>query len=185
MPTVAPLRRTSRYWQEIFIYFWVFSFIGHYLELIWARAASALTDHPMFNQVVLTFIPLAAPYGIGVAAEVLIMVPLVRRFRLHPLVVVVSNVLLMGLVEYLSAATIVLFTGHNRFWDYNDIAFNLNGYTALQPALIFGVAVTLFLYFVYPACDRLIRRINDRWLTIIFWILLISYGADLLFYRYG
>ncbi len=181
---VVSLRRGVRFWQELFVYFWVFSLIGHYLELYWAFVASAITEQPMFHQIVLSFIPLAAPYGIGVAAEVLIMVPLVKRYRLRPLPVVLSNVFLMGLVEYLSAATIVLVTGHNRFWNYSAVPFNLNGYTALRPAIIFGIAVTLFLYFVYPACDRLIRRIGDRWLTVIFWVLLISYGADLLFYRY-
>jgi len=166
--------------QKIFIYFWVTSLLGHYLEVVWIYVMHQTTGSTLWKTTIPTVTPLAAPYGLGIVAVILLVVPLIRKYGLHPLGVFVLSTLITGTIEYLCALVLVLSTGHNRYWSYLDQPFNINGYVCLQSAVLFGAGATIFVYFVYPTLEKLVNGLQKKQRNAIFWLLFGSYSFDLL-----
>lgn len=180
--SVTPQWQTAKFWQKLFIYFWVFSIIGHYLEKCIVAAYHLICNIPSQPDIPITFLPLSPPYGIGVAAIILFVIPLVKRYKPSPLTIYTFNVVIASLVEYLCAIIIILFIGHNYFWSYASIPFNLQGQISLYSSLIFGIAANIFVYSAYPFCENQFRRLNSLQTNIIFFALLIAYSIDLAVY---
>lgn len=167
--------------QELFIYFWICSIIGHYLEVIWAFIKHIISGAPLWQPTVPTIMPLAPPYGLGAIAVVLIVWPIIKSHKVKPLSVLALNIFTTGAIEYFCAATIVLFAGTNQFWNYSSQPFNLNGYTCLEASVLFGISATIYLYFIYPPLKKTIDKIKKRHFSFIFWLLFVTYVADLIF----
>lgn len=163
--------------QEMFIYFWVFSLVGHYLELFW-KFFVFKTD---WRPIVPTITPLAPPYGLCVIAIIVFVKPFIKKHKFTPFEVFGLCTLVSGLVEYLCASVIVLIFGYNRFWDYSNDAFNINGFVCLRNVITFGVLTTFFIYCVYPYCDKVIKKLKKYQFKIIFWLTFLSYSLDLIF----
>lgn len=171
--------RTVRYWQELYIYFWVFALLGHYLELLGCFVYTLITGNPPWQPISVTVIPLSAPYGLGIVAIILFVVPLMRHYKLQPLSVFVLSIIAASIVEYASAMLVVIFEGQNKFWNYTNLPYNFDGQISLRTSVAFGILACLFVYGVYPFCEKLLARFKNHQINIIFWILLIAYLIDL------
>ncbi len=167
-----------RFWQELFLYYWFFSLLGHYLEIIWAWLVYFVTDNPLSLPVTSLILPLAAPYGLGTVLVILIVLPLIRKYHIHPVITFATNIIVTGAAEYFCALMLVVFVGYNRYWDYSNQILNINGYVCLGSSFLFGIAATIFIYFVYPSCEKILNRISTNLINIMFWLLLSSYIAD-------
>lgn len=165
--------------KKIFLYFWITSLLGHYLEVIWIYIMHVTVDATLWKTTIPTITPLAAPYGFGMVAVILLVIPLIKKYKLHPLGVFVLNALVTGVIEYLCAFVLVLATGRNRYWDYSNEFLNINGYVCLKSAILFGIGATLFVYFVYPTLDKAVNGLRKRQFDAVFWLLFGSYIIDL------
>lgn len=125
--------------------------------------------------------PVAEPYGIGVVVLILAVIPLMHAYKLKPIAVYFANVITTGAVEYVSALALVLVVGENRFWNYSDMEFNINGYTSLETAAVFAVLACLFVYYIYPFMENLFNKIGSKKLKILFWLALATYATDFAF----
>lgn len=171
--------RTAAFWQRIFLYFFITSVFGHFLEIIIANLVHIFTGIPLWTPIIITVIPMAPPYGIGAIFVILIVVPLIKKYDLSPIGAFVLSCFITGVTEYLSAVTIIMVTGRNAFWDYSSLPFNLNGYIYLEGVLFFGLVATSFVYFAYPWLEKMFNKLKKRRLNTLFWVLFISYVADL------
>jgi len=165
--------------QEIYIYFWISSIIGHYLEVVWAYAKH-LMGGPLWQPTMDTIMPLAVPYGLGAIAVVMLTWPLMKTRKLRAPSVFALNVFTTGAIEYFCAILIVIFNGTNSYWNYSSQPFNLSGYTSLETSVLFGIAATVYLYYIYPFFKKLIDKLKKKHFNYIFWILFITYIADLI-----
>lgn len=163
-------------WQELFIYFWVFSGIGHYAEILAGYLSLTGSWHPKMP----TITPIAPPYGFGVLAAIVFVVPIKEKYNLNPAWTFVLGTVVMMLVEMLCGAVIILMFGYNPFWDYSAAPLNICGLTCVGNGLMFGVLAMLFVYVLYPLFERLLQIIGPKRIKVIFWILAISYGLDML-----
>lgn len=170
-------RQVLDFYQEIFIYFWVFSVFGHYLELIWKNFIFKTDWRPIMP----TLTPLAPPYGLCAVAIILFVKPLIKKYNQHPFITFGLCTLVSGMVEYFCAAVITLIFGYNRFWDYSNEPFNINGFVCLRNLITFGVLTTAFIYYVYPYFDKLIKKLPWYQFKIIFWLMFLTYALDLFF----
>jgi len=93
--------------KNCFLVFWIFSFLGHYLEIIWVWVNHFVFVYPMWIPDTPTVIPLAPPYGIGVVAVILFSLPLAERYKLNPMAIFILNFIITGIVEYLCASFLV------------------------------------------------------------------------------
>lgn len=167
--------------QKLYILFWVASFIGHYLEVIWARSIHILLGLSAWHPSAPTIMPLAPPYGFGAVAVVLFIWPLMKKYKLNIVGSFVLSSLVTGLVEYLCGLILILVEGRNIYWDYADRFLNINGQVCLQSSLTFGVVALGFLYFVYSHYENFFHQLSRKRLDQIFWVFFVSYMIDLLF----
>lgn len=91
-------------------------------------------------------------------------------------------------VTALFAATVELFTAflfselwNAPLWDYSADPWNLFGYVALLPTLLWGALITLFMRFVFTPLLARIQRIERKRLVTIDAVLLCLIGADFAF----
>ena len=171
---VFPL--SKRRFREIFIYFWTCSLVGHYGEILAGYIGLTGSWRPK----TLTFVPLSPPYGFGALALILFVIPLKKKYKLNPDAVFLLGMVSTMLVELVCGLVIVCALGSNPFWNYSQLPGNILGQTTLHNGVIFGIAALIFVYGVYPFCEKLLAILNDKKVRWIFWALAISYGVDLL-----
>lgn len=175
--SVAPFRQ----FQELALYFFGAGLAGHYLELLWVLVRFGVPDlHYIYGALALVPLPISEPFGFGAMALVLLLIPWVEKHRPNPLVTYVVSVILMSAIEYICAAALAFAYGHNWFWDYSRMPFNFRGYICLETSLTFGLVALFFVYVAYPFFQQRIRKLDALKMRMLFWGLLLLYGANLL-----
>ncbi|MBR3256781.1 putative ABC transporter permease [Candidatus Saccharibacteria bacterium] len=127
------------------IYFFVYSFIGYIIEIIYCSIAEKRIVSRGF-----LFGPILPVYGFGMVA-VLLATKTVR-----------DDLVLTFLVSMLVCSTIEYFTSwlmetlfQVKWWDYSeDTKFNLNGRICLHNSLLFGIAGCLIVKQIQPIVDK-------------------------------
>ena len=106
------------------------------------------------------------------------------RFRKHPILVLIINCLVTGLLEY--ATGFVLFEFFNtRLWDYNTEIWNfgnINGYICLRSILFFGISSLFLVYLVTPIILKIVNKIDEKKFQIISYIITGIFILDIITY---
>ncbi len=144
-------------------YFWIYSFLGWLVELVFA-AATRSEDR---RRRCLLFLPLCPVYGLGMLA-VLVLPPM------GGLELVVSGGLAATAVEYAYHWAGEQFLSV-RFWDYRQVPGNLRGRVCLPFTLAWGLLVWAAVRFVQPGAEALAAGV-PAWLT---YVCLLVFTADL------
>lgn len=121
-----------------------------------------------------TFGPIIPIYFFGGIAIVLF----TYRLKKHPLVVLIVNSIVTGILEY---GTGLFFDKvlNTRLWDYNEEIWNwgnVNGYICFRSIALFGICSLLFIYLIVPLLLKLRDKIGDKKTNIIAYV-----GTGLLF----
>ncbi len=198
--------KTFVFWRNLFLYYYFFAILGHFLELAWAGIGALLFNMPPFQPVMVGYSPLAQPYGLGVLALILGGIPLlnyIERRLTKPKAVVMKRVkkkhestaaqvwlmliafltscVLLAAVEAVCGYVLLAAFGDNPFWDYSGRPLAiLHGTVWVPNMLFFGVLGTVVMVFVLPRVNRLLARIPGRVLNIVFWVLASTYAVDLI-----
>ena len=88
----------------------------------------------------------------------------------------VSNIIILSILEFLSGE-LILAIGKIRYWNYENLTWNIDGFICLEVSLFWGLASLFIEYFLYPRIKNFLKKI-PKYLTIIFVIL---YVLDLLY----
>lgn len=177
--TVHPTR--FRLFQELALYFFGAGLVGHYLELLWIFIRFGPPDEQHVRGALsLIPLPISEPFGFGAMALVIFLIPWVEKHKPSPVMTYVLSVILMAGVEYICAAVLTLVFGYNWFWNYAQMPFNLQGFICLETSLSFGLMATFFVYVAYPFFQPRIRSLDATKMRMLFWGLLLLYGANLL-----
>ena len=147
-------------------YFYLYSFLGFLLELIYARAVGA----KKLDRKCHFFLPLCPVYGLGATAIALLPAALAR----NPLLLFFASAVLASGAEYLSA----LFyekVWHVSFWDYRSMPANLQGRVCLPFSLIWGVLGLGLRYGVQPSVAQLVARFPDSLLLPVTLLFLVDF----------
>ena len=156
--------------KEILVYgfmiFFLCSFIGYFMEVGWVF----LGTKRLVNRGFLCG-PVIPIYGFG---ALLILFCLFRYYN-DPIVVFVFGVIITSLLEYfISFLLEKLF--HNKWWDYSNTKYNINGRICLRNSFAFGVLSIVIIYFVTPLFGILFGLFDIKvWeiLAIVFFVLLL------------
>lgn len=135
-------------------------------------------------------LPLCPIYGISVLFIYLVF-DTPEKMRILNLPVTANRTaryILYFSVTALFAATVELFTAflfsgiwNAPLWDYSADPWNLFGYVALLPTLLWGALITLFMRFVFTNLLTHIQRIDRKRLVVIDAVLLCLIGTDFVF----
>ena len=166
MPMLRRIR-TKGFWRDMLIYFTSFSFMGHWAEMLFCLGivCGIFAGKYDFREVMLWHQWLF-PY-LAEAIAMLLVVVLLHPFKEWLLRKLNGNVWLAVLVSVALIAvvcTTIDFTAgmicnqDYSVWDYRDMPFNFMGQVCLQNSAVYTIACTLLVWVVYPAMDRLLRR---------------------------
>ena len=182
-----PLReriRTWPYWRDLAIYFIVFSFLGHWAEILFCRLIIAgvfmggydPTNAMLWDQWLFPF----SAEGIALAMVVVLLHPvkekLVEHFEGRTLPALACSFAINGLIcTSIDFGTGMVANQNYELWDYRDMPFNFMGQVCLQNSMVYTIAATLIVWVVYPLMDLGLRRIPRGVLDVAFFGLLSIY----------
>ena len=151
-------------------YFFIYSFIGWCLEIIYA----AVKKHHFLNRGVLNG-PLCPVYGLGMILSLIFFHSLKNEF----IFLIAGCAVIATLLEYFTGALMEkLF--RKKWWDYSGYKYNLGGYVCIPFSALWGLTAALALKFFHPLLYDLISRIPSFPGHLILLVLLILLTADIL-----
>ena len=136
-------------------FFLIYAFIGWCAEVCFAAAKhGTFVNRGFLNG------PVCPIYGFGVVIVVAALTPL----KGNVFILFLGSVLLTSALEWVTGFVLEkLF--HQKWWDYSDMPFNLNGYVCLLFSLIWGLACLLVMDIFHPMIAKGVHLI-PRWLGI-------------------
>ena len=161
--------------KEILVYgsliFYLCSFIGYLLEVFWCYLGSK----KFVNRGFLCG-PVIPIYGLG---AVLILFCLLRYYE-DPVVVFVFGVIITSALEYFTSKKKKKIF-HNKWWDYSDRKYNINGRICLQNSFAFGILSLLIIYVVTPGFYLLFSLLPFKVWTILSIVFTILFILDVIY----
>lgn len=146
--------------------FFIYAFLGWCTEVSYA----ALVTGKFVNRGFLNG-PWCPVYGFGVVIVLSCLTPLAHSLP----ALFLGSVVLTSILEWLTGFVLEkLF--HQRWWDYSDEPFNLNGYICLRFSIAWGFACTFVVRLLHPTVLLLIRLI-PKTLGIVLLVLLVAVMA--------
>ena len=147
--------------KEIFVYgsliFYLCSFFGYLIEVFWCYLASKRFVNRGF-----LCGPVIPVYGLG---AVLILFCLLRYYA-DPVVVFVFGIIITSALEYFTSFLLEKIF-HNKWWDYSDRKYNINGRICLQNSFAFGILSLLIIYVIAPGFYFLFSLFSFKvWVTL-------------------
>lgn len=157
---------------SILVCFFFMCFVGW----IWEVSLSMISYGRFVNRGVLhgPWIPI---YGFGCVLILL----LLKRFRMRPKVEFSMAVLLCGCIEYFTGLVLELTHNGQKWWDYTGYFLNLHGRICAEGLLVFGVGGMAFVYVIAPLIDNWVKEHLNKRLSAACLVLLLLFGADVVY----
>lgn len=151
------------------LYFFVYGFLGWCTEVAFA----ATKEKTFVNRGFLNG-PICPIYGFGVVSVAALLSP----YKSQMILLYVASIIVVTALEWLTGFVLEKIF-HNKWWDYSDMPFNLNGYVCLLFSLIWGAACVTIVKWIHPLIAKGINVV-PRWLgTVLIVVLTIAICADL------
>ena len=130
-------------------------------------------DHEIVNRGTM-YGPWIPIYGVGGTAMVL----LLDRFKENKLKLVALEVAVCAVLEYLSSFILdIMF--NSSYWDYKDMALNLNGRICFAGLTAFAIGGTAAIYFVAPALANIVDKQSKNKRIVMISILCGAFAVDI------
>lgn len=155
--------------SKLFICFWIFSFLGWSLEVLYGR----FTIKKFVNRGFLIG-PLCPIYGCGCVLLFL----LLRRYQDDPIMLFLAGMTICSILEYF-ASYIMEKIFKTRWWDYSQKKFNINGRICLEMAVPFGLLGMVVVYLLFPCAMNLLSKLPDIAIYIVASIIFLLFIIDL------
>lgn len=150
--------------QNGLIYFFICSFIGWILEVIYAYLVLGTFVNRGF-----LYGPICPIYGYG-ALLMIITAETIKKKKVNAILLkfIIITVLFSAL-EYIASFLLEILFGL-RWWDYTAEFLNLNGRICLMFSLLFGILGIFFIQCIYEPTKNIIRKIRHKVPDKIIWI---------------
>ena len=153
------------------IKFIIYSFIGYIAECIFV----SLENKKPTNRGFLCG-PICPIYGVGG----LLMAFFLKNYKGDYIALFVLGAFLATIIEYITGwALEKLF--HNKWWDYSQNKFNINGRVCLLNTILFGVGAIAVVMFGEPLLSKILSPLSSFWLILIGIILIILFVLDMIY----
>lgn len=130
-------------------YFFIYAVLGWCAEVCYA----ALRTGHFVNRGFLNG-PVCPIYGVGVVVVIVLLTPV----RENVFLLFVCSVLLTSALEWLTGFVLEkLF--HQKWWDYSEMPYNLNGYICPMFSVLWGIACLLVMDVIHPMVATLVENI--------------------------
>lgn len=86
------------------------------------------------------------------------------------------NTFILSMLEFI-AGELILFISKVRYWNYQNLTWNIDGFICLEVSLFWGLGSIILYYFLYPKIKPFLKKI-PKFITI---LLVLLYSLDILF----
>ena len=135
---------------NLFIFWFVYSFIGWICEVIYAKAMKKGFD--VRNA---TLGPINPGYGIAA----IIIITVLGRHRENPIFVFFAGAIIASILEFFTHLFFEKLAGV-KLWDYSEKRFNLQGRICLSNSILFGLLVVLMINLVHPIFRQFVYNLS-------------------------
>lgn len=171
--------------KKYFVYFVFFSIIGWLYEVF---LEIFIYNNGFVNRGFL-FGPYCPVYGFGAIIFILALKGLkkkkicIGKLNIIPALVFVGIMAISTVVELITSYLLQIVIG-GWLWDYSGYAFNFEGRIALDTSLRFGVGGMLFMYVLHPLFEKMLNKLGNRKVNILFisllLIMLVDFGIKII-----
>lgn len=134
-------------------YFIIYSVVGFIIETLFGF----LTKGVIESRQSFLYGPFCAIYGLGAV----IMIPLLQHFKKNNYTLFLGGFVIGSIVEYLiSLIGEIIF--HIKWWDYSDMAFNIDGRICIAFSFFWGILAIYLMSHFNLGLDRLIDKIKEK-----------------------
>ena len=151
--------------------FLLFSIIGYVAEM----TTCFIVNKKLTNRGFLCG-PVIPIYGVGSIFLLIFLTP----FKENPVLVFLLGMILTTSLEYLTSYILEKIF-HNKWWDYSDQKYNIQGRICLVNAILFGIGSVVIVYFAGPWLTKFLLQIKDRYLIWLAVITFIIFAFDALY----
>ncbi len=176
--------RTWPFWRDMIMYFIMFSFLGHWAEMLFCLLIEAgvfMGDFDLGNTMLWDqwLYPFSAE-GIALILIVLILYPFKEwllkrtggRIAIALPVSFAINAIVCTSIDFTTGITA---NADYSLWDYRALPFNFMGQIVLQNSLVYSIAATLVVWVIYPLMDRIMAHLPRWFADALFWTLASAY----------
>ena len=153
---------------EVLWIFAIYAFVGWCTEVAYAGLNSGVFVNRGFLNG-----PYCPIYGIGVLIVVAVLTPL----KGNMLILFLGSVLLTTVLEYLTGLILEKVFG-NKWWDYSDIPFNIQGYVCLKFSILWGLGCMFIMNTFHPGVYKVIQWIPKKLGTFFLAIVMTAFVID-------
>jgi len=165
------------FWRDLLLYFFAFAYAGHFVEMGWTWFAHLVFGRELNTNILANAFEPYPIYGTGAVLIILVVRPLVKKFKRNIVMTFVVATLACAVLECLSSILLVWQYGHNPYWWYADQPLNFYGHICLTNSLLFGLLATVFLRVIYPLTQKILRRGNQMVINIVLVVLAGMFAA--------
>ena len=162
--------------KRLLDYFIVYSIVGFFIETIFALITKGVIE----SRQSCLYGPFCCIYGLGA----MVMIPCLNKLKKNNFTLFIGGFIIGSIVEYcISLFAELIF--HIKWWDYSNMAFNINGRICLSFSFFWGILAIFLMTYFNPKVDRLLEKIPKKYgniLTISFTIIIV---LDLLITGFG
>ncbi len=142
----------------LFMYFWLYSFIGFILETVY----SFITTGGFVAKKCFVFSLLCPVYGIGALS----ILGTTYKFRKNYLLIFIFGALVATIVEYfVHFAYEMLFGMH--IWNYSGLPYNINGRVCLLFTFFWGILSVVLVRYIHPVIEKYTPLVSERMCILI------------------
>lgn len=129
------------YIYQLILMFFIYSFGGWIVEVIFTRI---FETHKFVNRGFLTG-PICPIYGFGAIFVVIFL----TKYMSSPIVLYFMSIVIASILEY-TTSYIMEKVFKNRWWDYTQYKYNINGRICLETMIPFGFLALFMMYILNP-----------------------------------
>ena len=167
--------------KEYYLYFMMYAIIGWIYEVF----LEVVVYKWGFSNRGVLFGPWLPVYGFGALAFIFTIYKLIKDKPLKKKIILIP-VVFLGCM--LIATLLELFTSYLCEWTmcswpqqtYANYKYNFQARIALSPSIRFGIGGVIFLYLLQPLFEKLIKKLGDKKVDIIFYIIGSLFLIDLI-----
>lgn len=153
---------------KFFLLFIMFSFTGWLIEILFVYIDQKVLVNRGF-----LFGPYLPIYGFGSLLYILVL----KKYYSEPYVIFFGSLIISFILEYLTSYILELIF-HEKWWDYSEKKYNINGRVCLETLIPFGLFSLICIYIIYPFYLYIISKININILIPLTILIFVLYVID-------
>lgn len=168
--------------KQCFLYFILYAIIGWIYEVF---LEVVIYKWGFTNRGVL-FGPYCPVYGFGALAFIFTIYRIIEDKNLKQKILMIPIVFIgcmfiATVIELVTSYICEAFMGYWPWQTYLDYKINFQGRIALSPSLRFGLGGVIFLYLLQPVFEKIVHKLSDKKLNLLFYSLIIILIIDMAF----